>query len=478
MQKNNRKILIKNNTSGFILVSMVIMLLVISLTAMTMNRRAGMGSRMSANHVYAIKTTFGQESATQYALWRLKNNPDWRTAAGGDPFVFNGETYTLKVLNSTVAGYEDVIRISGVLLGGTKATVVGVRITQPPSLTGVYFCDTDNACVREIDPATGIIRTLAGQGGTVGYAGDGGPADEALISKALGVTGDLAGNIFIADTGNNCIRRVDPAGIITTIAGSGSGVGGTSGDNGPAVDAEFNSPMAIVIDGNGNLFIADRSNSAIRRIDAATGIITTVAGLLGDQGYSGDGGLATLATINRPEGIAVDSAGNLFISDTKNECIRRVDGVSRIIITVKSGFGDNLTITADADDNLFIVDNADDVVLKIDATTGNMTVVAGIFNDAGYNGDNILATLAHLNSPEGALGMANGDIYIADANNDRIRKVNGATGFITTIAGNGTGGFAGDGGLAVDALISGPAGVYYAPGESGDPTLTIVKEIY
>ncbi|MBI9089383.1 MAG: hypothetical protein JEZ12_09205 [Desulfobacterium sp.] len=484
----------KNNTNGFILVGMVIMMLIIALTAMTMNRRAGMGDRMSANHVLAVRTQFGGDAAIQYALWKLKNDPDFRTPPGGEPFSFDGLGYTLTVETSPLGGYEDVVRISAGPSGGTATHTLGVRIAQPPSFTGVYLCDTGNACVREIDPATGLITTLAGQGGTSGFAGDNGPADQALLSKAVGVTGDLAGNIVIADTENNCIRKVDTTGIITTIAGIPGIVGGYSGDNGPALAAKLNAPEAIDFDQQGNIFIADTANDCIRRIDAATGIITTVAGIGTSSDYTGDGGPATAAEMKKPEGIAVDAMGNLFISDTGNHVIRRMNGVTGIITTIagtgKSGFyGEGIpaliaklntpgSITEDDQNNLFIADTGNHIIRKIDAVTGIIATVAGLPKGKGYTGDNIPVTLARLNAPEGALGMANGDIYIADTANNRIRRVDGATGLIFTIAGNGSSGFSGDDGPAVNALLNAPMGIHHAPQGSGAPIITRVSEIY
>ncbi|WP_300462104.1 hypothetical protein [Desulfobacula sp.] len=478
MQQPNRNILMARTTGGFILVSMMMgILMVLSLTAMTLNQSTFMETRISANHASTIHTAFGQQAARAYAVWQLKNDPDWRTAANGEPFVFDGKTYTLKALTCSLGGYEDVVMVSAGLLGGTQVEQVGIRIAQPPDFLSVYFADSGNSCIRKINLATGIITTLAGQGTRIGDTGDGGPAIDALLSRAAGVVGDLDGNVIIADTGNNRIRRVDAiTGIISPLVNR-TGTVGTLGDNGPALDAQIKSPQAMDLDGNGHLFFTEVLNSCIRRVDATTGIITTVAGICGTLGYTGDGGLATAATMKKPEGVTVDSSGNVFISDTGNNCIRRVDATTGIITTLITGLQTPGTITADSQDNLFIADTGNAVIRKIDAATGTLTTVAGIVGSLGYNGDNIPATLAMIKLSAGALGFANGDIYISDTGNNRIRRVDGATGIITTLAGNGLIGFSGDGGPAVDAMLKGPQNIHYAP-TTPEPVFTIVEEIY
>jgi sugar lactone lactonase YvrE len=229
---------------------------------------------------------------------------------------------------------------------------------------------------------------------------------------------DAAGNLLIADTGNNRIRRVDGAtGVITTVAGTGptgSEAGSFSGDGGPAVNANLRFPSSVAVDASGNLYIADGGNHRIRRVDSVTGIITTAAGS-GSFGFSGDGGPATDAQL-APSDIAVDASGNLFIADANNNRIRRVDGATGVITTV--------------------------------AGTGT----------AGHSGDGGPATSASLFSPRGVAVDAAGNLFFAVASN-RIRRVDAATGIITTVAGSGASGFSGDGGPAISASLFGPAGV-------------------
>jgi sugar lactone lactonase YvrE len=248
---------------------------------------------------------------------------------------------------------------------------------------------------------------------------------------------DGNGNLYIADSGSNSIRMVTPGGIITTVAGRGSGCAGQTdsvGDGCPATSAQLNGAEGIAVDGSGNLYIADRNNSRIR-IVTPDRIITTVAGN-GTAGYSGDGGAATGAEVNGPYGVAVDGSGNLYISDQNNQYIRKVD-TSGIITTIAgngtaSYNGDNIAATSaavnypydlavDGAGNLYIADYENNRIRRV-APDGIITTVAGT-GIYGYDGDNIPATSAELNSPAGVAVDGAGHLYIADEANDRIRKV-------------------------------------------------------
>jgi sugar lactone lactonase YvrE len=245
----------------------------------------------------------------------------------------------------------------------------------------LFIADWANARIRYVAASTGIITTVAGDG-NVGYSGDGGAATSASLYCPAGVAVDSSDNLYIADDCNKRVRRVDATtGIITTVAGNGAA--GYSGDGGPATSASLGGPSDVALDSSGNLFIADQPNNVIRRVDAATGIITTVAGN-GTAGYSGDGGAATSATLTNPAGVAVDGSGNLFIADTSRNRIRRVDAISGVIITV--------------------------------AGDGNL----------GYSGDGGPATSASLFFPSGVAVEASGNFLIADTDNNRIRQVTGA----------------------------------------------------
>ncbi|MHB1953016.1 MAG: NHL domain-containing protein [Sulfobacillus sp.] len=321
-----------------------------------------------------------------------------------------------------------------------------------------------------------IINTVAGNGAS-GYSGDGGAATSAELSYPLGVVLDSAGNLYIADTFNNRIRKVTAStGDISTVAGNGTA--GYSGDGGPATSAELDFPFGVVVDSAGNLYIADTYNQRIRKVTATTGVITTVAGngygAPNSCGFSGDGGPATSAELCGTNGVAVDSAGNLYIADTYNNRIRKVTASTGIISTVAgngtygySGDGGPATsaelwapqgVAVDSAGNLYIADRFNQRIRKVTASTGIITTVAG--NGAsGYSGDGGPATSAKLAQPFGVAVDSAGNLYIADSYNNRIRKVSAITGVITTVAGNGTYGYAGDNGPATSAELSYPQGV-------------------
>ena len=287
---------------------------------------------------------------------------------------------------------------------------------------------------------------------------------------------DAAGNLLIADPSDQRIRRVDAAtGLITTVAGAGTL--GFSGDGGPATSASLNMPRGVGVDTSGNLFIADTDNHRIRRVDGATGVITTVAGN-GTRGFSGDGGPATSSALNAPEGVVVDAFSNLFIADRGNGRIRRVDGVTGVITTVAGDgtidFGDGgpatstglhpFGVAVDAAGNLFIADRSHHRVRRVDGATGVITTVAGD-GTAGFSGDGGPATSTSLSSPRRVVVDTLGNLFIADTNSHRIRRVDGATGVITTAAGDGTGGFSGDEGPATSTSLNAPFGLAIdAPG--------------
>jgi len=320
-------------------------------------------------------------------------------------------------------------------------------------------------------PAPGNIDTVAGYG-TVGTSGDNGLASAADLNGPYAVAVDSAGNLYIADTFNHRIRKVTAStGIITTVAGTG--VPGYSGDGGAATNAELWVPTGIAVDSAGNLYIADDGNNVIRKVTAATGYISTVAGN-GDEGESGDGGPATSAGMNSPYDVAVDTSGNIYISDTNNYRVRKVSAATGIITTIAgTGIGSysgdggpatsaNMTqpmgLAVDATGNIYFVDWGNARVRKVTASTGIISTVAG--NGAsGYSGDGGLATGARLYYPFGIALDAAGNIYIADDANERIRKVNVLTGIISTVAGNGTAGYSGDGGVATNAELEYPYGV-------------------
>jgi sugar lactone lactonase YvrE len=315
----------------------------------------------------------------------------------------------------------------------------------------------------------GHIATAAG---FYSFNGDGRPADTATLNSPFSVFVDSTGNLWVADSFNQRIRRVDAVtSIITTIAGDGNI--GYNGDNRLAVSAHFSEPYGVTVDWHGNSYVADRDNNRIRRIDARSGLITTVAGT-GAPGYNGDGISATHAELNTPYGVEVDHGGNLYIADTFNERVRRVDAATGIITTVAgtgtTGFnGDGIPATQaelnkprnatfDNFGNLCIPERNGNRVRLIDSQTGIIKTVAGT-GRTGYNGDGIKARVATLSGPRDCGYDADNNLYIADTGNSRVRRVDNRTGIITTLAGNGTHGFGGDGGPATSAALFYPRSV-------------------
>jgi sugar lactone lactonase YvrE len=339
----------------------------------------------------------------------------------------------------------------------------------------LFIADYYNYRVREVNHATGNITTVAGTG-AYGFSGDNGPATVAMLNDPAGVAVDSAGNLYIADYANSRIRKVTAStGYITTVAGTGTF--GYNGDNGFATAAYLDDPTGVAVDSSGNFFIADYYNERVREVNASTGLITTVAGSGGTPSFSGDGGLATAAKLYYPSGVALDSSGNLYIADSDNNRIRVVNHGTGMISTFAGGYlGDGAAATTaaldapygaavDAYGNIFVADTSDNRVREINHATGLITTVAGT-GATGYNGDNGFATAATLYNPRGVALDSSGNLYIADSSNDRIRKVNLATGTIATVAGNGLAGYSGDGGLATAAELSNPYAI--ALDSSGD----------
>jgi trimeric autotransporter adhesin len=309
------------------------------------------------------------------------------------------------------------------------------------------------------------ITTVAGTG-KAGFTGDGGQATSAELNEPHGVAVDAAGNIYIADTNNNRIRMVATDGTITTLAGTGL----AGWVDGAATDAEFNNPMSLAVHGT-DVFVADFYNSAIRKIKLAT--VSTVAGT-GTADYGGDTGPANLAKLHWPAGVAIDSAGHIYIADFDNTRIREFDDNGAITTVAGNGTGgytgDGLLATkaeinypydvaVDLSGNLYIADTTNTVIRRVDASTGVISTVAGN-GTAGFSGDGGPATSASMTGPTGVTVDAAGNLYIADWQNNVIRRVD-AGGIIQTVAGNfhlGKG-YAGDGNVAASAMLNLPWGV-------------------
>jgi GT2 family glycosyltransferase/DNA-binding beta-propeller fold protein YncE len=271
-------------------------------------------------------------------------------------------------------------------------------------------------------------------GARKGYRGDNGPAIQAWLDTPGGIAVAPTGDVYFADSNNNVIRRIDPGNNIATVAGNNALGAGFSGDFRRATTAQLDTPDGVAVAPDGDLIIADSHNDRIRRMDRPTGIITTIAGS-GENGYDGDDGAATEASLNNPSAVAVAPNGDIYIADTLNYRVRMIDHESGLIHTVAG-----------------------------DGIPGDEVEAVG---DGGP------ATAAHLNMPSDVALGPNGDLYIADMHHQRVRRVDARTKIITTVAGNGRWGNSGDGGLATEATLAGPAGIAVVPDVGGGVTLFI-----
>ncbi len=388
----------------------------------------------------------------------------------------NAATSRAQGVITTVAGSTWVFRGEG--RPGTAAPLGQIRGVAVDSAGNVYASDVGDNGVVKIS-TDGIVTLFAGNG-FYDYAGDGGPARGASLYNPQGLAVDTGGNLFLADRDNQVVRKISPGGTITTVAGNGSF--GSSGDGGPATAARLASPVAVALDGAGNLYIAELDGHRIRKV-SLNGTITTVAGSgpIGDGqgGFTGDNGPATSARLNSPSGVAVDTAGNIYIADSANHRIRKVSTAGTITTAAGGGsssLGDNGPATSaslsfprdvavNTAGNLFIVDNYNQRIRKV-TPGGTITTVAGSgatgFGAGSFSGDGGPATSARLNSPTGIAVDSAGNLYIADNDNYRVRKVT-AAGTMSTLAGNGLFKFAGDGGPATSASLYGPSSAVVDP---------------
>ncbi len=315
---------------------------------------------------------------------------------------------------------------------------------------------------------TGKIQTFAGTG-EKGYAGDGGPAGNALLSEPFMCAFDAQGNLYVAEATNHCVRRVDQAtGVISTVAGTGAE--GYSGDGGPATLATFNQPYSLQIDSNGDIYIVDRLNAVVRKVDAATGLITTVAGT-GEPGYGGDGRPGTAAQLREPNDCFLDGNGGLLIADIQDQRIRRLDLSTGIITTfagsglkertgdggpaIEAGILGARAVCNDGVGNTYICEREGNGVRMVDAM-GRMTTIAGT-GEVGYTGDGGPALTATWGGPKAIRCDLRGNLLVVDTENHAIRKIDATSRIVTTVAGGHKGG-EGDGGDAANAGMDRPHG--------------------
>jgi streptogramin lyase len=332
------------------------------------------------------------------------------------------------------------------------------------AMTGLVFLG--------LPAAAGIIDTVAGTG-QPGYAGDGGQASAAQLNQPFLCDLDGKGNLYVAEAFNHCIRKIDlKTGLISTVAGTGKK--GYSGDGGPALQATFNEPYAVAVSPDGDLYVVDRLNAVVRKVDAATGKITTVAGT-GKRGYSGDGGPATEAHLNEPNDCCLDGKGGLLIADVSDWRIRRLDLKTGKITTFagtgkprgkvdRAAIGDGglatkavlvgaRAVCVDGKGHVYVCEREGNALRRIDST-GIITTVAGTGARGAADGP---ANQATFNGPKGIRCDVAGNVLVADTENHAIRRLDVKTGLVTTVAG-GRQGKGGDGGDALKAGLDRPHG--------------------
>ena len=351
--------------------------------------------------------------------------------------VVKGDDIISTVAGTGTAGY------SGDGAAATSAQLDNIGALDIDSSGNLYI--TAGSRIRRITSSTGTISTIAGTG-TPGYSGDGGAATSAQLDSPVALTVDSSGNVFLADEAfsNNRVRKITGStGVISTVAGTGST--GYSGDGGSALSADINAPYGLTTDSSGNLYIADTGNHRLRMVAVSTGVISTIAGT-GSAGYSGDGSAATSAKLNGPAGIAMDTSGNFYISDANNHRIRKITASNGVISTIAgtggTGWGNGgysgdagpatsaqlnnpQAVALDSAGNVYISDSFNHRIRKITVSTGTISTVAGT-GASGYSGDGGAATLAQLDRPLGLALDSSGNLYFVDSRNSRIRKVDAA----------------------------------------------------
>ena len=323
-------------------------------------------------------------------------------------------SFAQQFIVSTVAGNPTVQGFYG---DGQVATVG--QLSRPirvavDSKGNIFIADFYNYAIRQVSATDGKISTLAGDG-ISGSKGDGGAGTSAEISDVHGLAVDGSGNIYLSDTSNSAIRKIDSKGVITTFAGNGTR--GNSGDGNAATKASLYFPAGLAVDGSGNVYVADYGNYTVRKI-SSDGKISTVAGT-GVWGGSGDGAAAARALVAAPLSLALDKAGNLYIGDTGNSSIRKVDGAGNIS-TVVTGVSPQ-SIAVDASGSLYYVDGLSSTVRQV-LPNGYAITIAGT-SQPGYNGDGIPGRTAQLSQPNGVAVDAAGNLFVADTNNHAIRKL-------------------------------------------------------
>ena len=463
--------------------------------------------------IYAGNGVFGYSGDGGPATSAALNNPDGLAFdASGNLYIADTDNSVIREVLASDGTIQTVAGNATAGYSGDGGAATAAELNDPFGVFvdgsgNLFIADTSNCLIRKV--SGGTISTVAGTPDTIAtqpcsYAGDGGLATNALLNQPAGVFVDGAGNIYIADTNNSLIRVVNPGsqpvtiGNITIPAGDIQTVAGVqydssdgdscqfTGDNGAATSAYLCQPQGVFADGSGNIYIADNANFAVREV-VAGGNISTVAGTLGSEGYSGDGSAATSATLSGPTGIFLDSSSDIFIADDLNSAIREVsggnistfagnatlgwsgDGGAATSAALNSPFG----VFADGSGNLYIADTYNSAIRQVTASNGNIQTVAGIGRPCFTTscGDGSTAITARLDNPAGVF-LYSGNIYVADTANSAIRVINPgasaidvagiaiAPGDIQTVAGTlGSDGYSGDGHIPTSAELNEPYGV-------------------
>ncbi len=423
------------NKRGFALITLVFFMLIVAMLAIAVNRRAAMRVRMASNQTLAVGRFATGEAVIERGLWRITVDPCYRTAVDGEVFHYDGQDLLLRILPAPVlcthapAGYDDAVVIDcrDAEKNAMARAVYRYQLDTWPlygspgihrpnhiamdASGNLYVADTERHRIRVVSP-DGTMTTVAGTG-TAGYQGNGGSAVHAQLDKPCGVAVASNGDLFIADTENHWIRKVDAqTGVISLYAGSHTA--------GVPEAGVFDKPQGVCVANSGNVYVADTENHCIRKINR-WGTVSTFAGT-GESGYSGDGGWASNARLNKPCGVAISpDQWRMYIADTENHCVRRVDAWSSRIWTV-----------------------------------------AGIGTSSGYSGDGGPATAARLKKPRGVYADASLNLFIADSDNHVVRLVGGTDGVIRTLAGTGVSGQSSEGLWAVESRLKEPASVAMA----------------